>query len=126
MYLDSEKGFTLVEMMIALILLSIGFMAVASMPVTVMMGNRTAQRLTEASFGAMDRIEQLMTLDNTEADLTPGNHSATVTEGGVTYTVNWNVTNLDASRKDVAVTVQWSDKGIAKEAQFAYRKTNFM
>ncbi len=122
----NEKGFTLIEVMVAITILAIGLLAVAATPVMVMSGNNRAQRITEASFGAMDRFEQLMMLDNSAADLTSGNHSATVTQGGLTYTVKWVVTDLDSSRKQIDVTVQWSEGLLTKQYQYAYYKTDFM
>jgi len=124
---NTEAGFTLIEVLVAMVIVAIGLLAVATMPVTVMRGNNVAQRVTEASFGAMDQLDQLMVLDNNEAELTAGNHSRVITANdGVRYTVAWNVTNLDTSRKNVAVIVSWTDRGAAKQAQFAYIKTSFM
>lgn len=123
---SNEKGFTLIEVMIAITILAIGLLAVAATPIMVMSGNSRAQRITEASFGAMDRLEQLMVLDNSATELTAGNHSATVTQGGVTYTVSWVVTNLDTSRKQVDVTVQWSEGLLTKQYQYSYYKTDFL
>jgi len=123
---SNEKGFTLIEVMIAITLLAIGLLAVAATPVMVMSGNSRAQRITEASFGAMDRLEHLMVLDNSAAELTAGAHSATVTQGGLTYTVDWVVVDLDSSRKSVAVTVHWSEGLLTKTYSYAYYKTDFL
>ncbi|MBA3002783.1 MAG: prepilin-type N-terminal cleavage/methylation domain-containing protein [Desulfurivibrio sp.] len=123
---SNEDGFTLIEVMIAITLMAIGLLAVAATPIMVMSGNSRAQRVTEASFGAMNRLEQLMVLDNSAAELTTGNHTATTTVGGVAYTVNWAVTDLDTSRKNVAVTVLWNEGLLAKQFQYAYVKTDFM
>ena len=56
-----EGGFTLVELMVAIALLSFGILAVATMQTSAMRANFNGYRLTEAVTLAQDRIEYLTT-----------------------------------------------------------------
>jgi prepilin-type N-terminal cleavage/methylation domain-containing protein len=56
-----EGGFTLIELMVAIAILSFGILAVATMQTTAMRANFRGYRLTEATTLAQDRIEYLTT-----------------------------------------------------------------
>jgi len=83
-----ERGFTLIEVLIALAIFSIGILGVGSMQLKSTTGNTSARIRTEASIWAQDRVETLMLLDYTDVELNTGAHLP-VTEGG--YTVAWTV-----------------------------------
>ncbi|MBN1833556.1 MAG: prepilin-type N-terminal cleavage/methylation domain-containing protein [Deltaproteobacteria bacterium] len=56
-----QGGFTLIEVMVAIAILSFGILAVATMQTTAMRANYRGYRLTEAITLAQDRIEYLTT-----------------------------------------------------------------
>ena len=56
-----EGGFTLIELMVAIAILSFGILAVATMQTSAMRTNYRGYRLTEAITLAQDRIEYLTT-----------------------------------------------------------------
>lgn len=56
-------GFTLPEIMIAVVVLGIGFMAAASMQISAIHSNTFANHMTEASNMAQSRIDMLMALE---------------------------------------------------------------
>lgn len=56
-----ERGFTLIEVMVAIAILSFGILAVATMQTSAMRANYKGYRLTEAITLAQDRIEYLAT-----------------------------------------------------------------
>lgn len=85
-----EKGFTLIEALIALAIFSIGILGVATMQITAMNSNTMARLQTEAAALAVDKMEELHRFNYTDADLNNGNHGP-VTEGA--YRVRWNVQN---------------------------------
>jgi len=122
---DREKGFTLVEILIALTIFAIGMLAIANMQVWGIVGNATAKWHTEAATWASDRIERLMTLDYAHADLAAGPHpGAPITEGH--YSISWNVTDSTPipNAKAVVVTVTWKDRGKNKSTAFTYYKAD--
>jgi len=60
--LTSERGFTLVEVLIALTIFAIGLLALASMQVTALRGNSNAQIVTDATALAEGTLEWLQSL----------------------------------------------------------------
>ncbi|MCP4575848.1 MAG: prepilin-type N-terminal cleavage/methylation domain-containing protein [Deltaproteobacteria bacterium] len=60
-----ELGFTLVETMVAIVVLSIGFFAAASMQIAAVDANTSANRISEAINLAQSRLEELMALEYT-------------------------------------------------------------
>lgn len=116
---SEQTGFSLLEILIAITILAIGLLALAQMQITSIQGNAFSSRTTDATTLAQDALEQLMTLDYTDADLTSGSHppgsqaqvSGTQLVGGVTYTISWNVTDNSPinNAKTVSMTVTWID-----------------
>ena len=109
--IDSMKGFTLVEVLIAIAIFSIGFLAIAAMQITSVSGNSSARRVTEATLLAETQLERLLELPYDHNDLDPGLNPHQVTQNP--YTVTWNVaeTDLDADgtndSKTVNINVSW-------------------
>jgi type IV pilus assembly protein PilV len=105
-----EQGFTLAEVMIALSIFSIGILGVAAMQTSSVTGNASAMGYTEGSTWAMDKVERLMNLPYTHADLNPASSPfpPTTSPDGV-YTINWTVTQPGPipKTKQVVVTVSW-------------------
>ena len=130
----NEKGFTLLEVIIAISILTIGLLAVASMQVFAIKGNTLSFGVTEATTWAGDQMEKLMMMpydpdpyadddplddrDNNGKlgldDDTPGTADHNVTRRK--YTVYWNIA-VDADiddTKTINVIVTWMDHGIQK------------
>jgi type IV pilus assembly protein PilV len=122
-----DKGFTLLEIIIAIGVLTVGLLAVASMQISAIRANSFAGDVTEAAMLAGDQLEKLMRLpyddadlddtdddgaaglDNTgsNADYPPEEDLAIYTVG--IYTVCWNVA-VDAATnntKTISVIVTW-------------------
>jgi prepilin-type N-terminal cleavage/methylation domain-containing protein len=62
-----ESGFTLVEIMVAIVILSIGLLASASMQLSAVHVNSSAYGMTAATNLAQSRLEELMALQYTQA-----------------------------------------------------------
>ena len=114
-----EKGFTLLEVIVAISILTFGLLAVASMQMTAIRGNYNASNITEATTVAQDRLENLMGLLYSDPLLDPGNglsDPAPPSPSG--YTVTYDVLNNDpmTNTRLITVTVQWQDKGVQKQS----------
>jgi type IV pilus assembly protein PilV len=127
----NQKGFTLLEVIVSISILTIGLLAVASMQVSAIRGNASAYGITEATSWASDRIEKLTVLPYGHADLqdTDGDGSAGLEDASEAtddnpnpppthgkYKVYWNVAVDDTAdgTKTVNVIVTWADHGIQK------------
>lgn len=67
---NNGNGFTIIEVLVAIGILSIGILGMATMQITSIKGNDTAGKLTSNSIMAINRIEQIIALDYDDADLT--------------------------------------------------------
>ena len=97
-----RKGFTLVELMVAMMLLSVGMLALASSSAVVIKQMTEAGTMSVASSVAQTRIERLRTASTTCA-------AAAVTNGNATtrgVTESWTITPMTRS-KQLSVTVTY-------------------
>lgn len=110
----NDNGFTLIEMLIAISIFAIGFLAVASLQISAGKSNRTASETTAAVNIAADRMERLMSASFTDAllDSDPTNNPHPDNQGK--YNIQWVVTDTDLSAdgvddaKIVNLTVSWT------------------
>jgi len=72
---DKTGGYSLIEVLIAMAIFSVGILAVGNMQLRSTGGNTNARISTEASVWAQDRVETLMLLPYTHVDLNPGTHN---------------------------------------------------
>lgn len=119
----AQSGFTMVEVMVALGILAFGILAVASMQTSSLRGTRTAHCVTEATTAAMDKVEDLMMLPYTDADLSNGAHGPEY-DATNTYRIDWTVTDdvPVESTKAIDVTVQWQERGVIRTSSLTYIK----
>lgn len=139
-----EKGFTLLEVMIALFILAFGLLAIATMQAAAIKANSQAMGLTEAANLAQDRTEKLMSLaythdalKDTDSDGGGGldhtgagaDHTiAWAAPNGVIYTVYWNIAANDPIQnvKTIRMIVQWTERGLRRTATFDFMKSEVM
>lgn len=98
-----SKGFSLLEVMIALLILFVGLLGAASMQISSIHGNAMANKMTEASVIASGRAEMLLSLDFDSVALVDG--SETVDGYGVTWVVKEGAGG--ANTRDITVMVSW-------------------
>jgi type IV pilus assembly protein PilV len=110
----NDRGFTLLELIMAISILTVGILAVATMQVTSIRGNAYAGGMTEGVTHAADRIEKLMSLAWDDSNLGAGSHNDPSPPSG--YAVSWTVTDNTpvSDTKTVEVTVNWTEHGATK------------
>jgi len=109
----TRAGLTLIEVMIALTILAVGLLTLATMQLEALRGGRSGASDTFATTLAQDKMEDLqrMSWANTALDAT-GNWvtEETVTHpvNGQTYLVDWRVDDLVADwTRSIDVRVRW-------------------
>lgn len=120
--MTDARGFTLVEVLVAMVVLSIGIIALTSMQSTGIKGNATANILTTGGTWAADTVEQVFAMDyDTLAD---GN--TTSVDGN--YSINWDVTDDTPmpDTKTVAITVSSPDMGQQRNVVINYIKAKYV
>jgi type IV pilus assembly protein PilV len=104
----SKEGFTLIETMIALVVLSMGLIALAGLQASAMRGNTLSKRMTTAVSIANARVEQIknMPYANIQSE-----SSTQVTESSMTFTRQVTVSDnsLITNTKTVNITVTWKN-----------------
>jgi type IV pilus assembly protein PilV len=102
-------GFTLIEIMIALVIMSIGLTALAAVQISAIRGNAFSKRMTTAVSIADGKMEQIK--NGSYASII-SESSIQITQSNMNFTRQVTVTNNIApltNTKTVNVTVSWSE-----------------
>jgi prepilin-type N-terminal cleavage/methylation domain-containing protein len=150
----SNEGLTLLEVLAAIAILSFGLLAVATMQGSSIKGNSQAIGTTEAITLAQDKVEVLMRLPYTHADLTDTDNDGTNQDadddgddddGGnfglddivgadrsdlsdPRYEIYWNIAVGEpiANVKRIRIIVLWEDRGAQKNATVEFMKSDII
>jgi type IV pilus assembly protein PilV len=86
--LTLSNGFSLIEIMVALAVFSVGLLAIFSMQFSAVRTNAVARGVTENITVATAKVEQLMALPFDHADLTPGLRQVAMSVDGIDNNLN--------------------------------------
>ena len=104
----SNAGFTLVESLLTLAIMSMSLLALAGFQITVLRGNALARRMTTAVSIAEQRLEQLKNISYTNIQ---AEAATQVTASNLQFTRQVTVTNGPLpNTKSVSVLVSWQDQ----------------
>jgi prepilin-type N-terminal cleavage/methylation domain-containing protein len=133
--MQGEKGFTLVEVLVAMVVFSLAILAVGKMQIVAMQVTSAASRLTRGTTIAQDTIEQLMTLPYTDALLSDATEVGEVTTRtdqtdpdrikppqGYSITLSVDQDTPSAGVKTINLTVTWKNRGQPKSFSLAFFK----
>lgn len=106
---EKSRGFSLTEVLVAVICLAIGLLAIASLQITSVRKGTFNQSLTQATYIAHDRLEFLKTLPIDSSQLRPSQYTdQIVTVQGVRFEGAYRVTE-ENNLKTIDYTVRWND-----------------
>jgi prepilin-type N-terminal cleavage/methylation domain-containing protein len=110
----NEKGFTLVELLIVCLVISFAFLGLANLfPVSVASLNESRMHTTAAGL-AQEKMEALLELDGSHADLAAGTHNDPRNPVRTTFNRSWVVTDdtpaIGLKRIEVTVTYPHGDE----------------
>ena len=112
----NSKGFSLIELMIAMAILAFGMLAAASMQYSAISNNTKGNIYTQANMLAKIKLEYLKNLEISSDELLAGNYNdPTMIDdheqpGGI-YTRDWLIEDLGSQARTITVTVQWTRLG---------------
>lgn len=116
-----QKGFTLIEVVMAMAILGIGIMSVVSLQISNMSLNNSSRFHSEGLTLVMDQIEYLVSVPFNHDALQPQGDPEVASDGNRVnrgpYSVQWDVVDNNAviaNSKRVQVTVSLNDRPIAR------------
>jgi type IV pilus assembly protein PilV len=110
----NQSGFSILELLVALAILSVGLFALAGLQQTAIDSNAAARHLTSAAFLAEAKITELKT--DGYAGLSDGTFNDANNpideegESGGIFTRSWTISAFGVNRKLVTVTISWQDQ----------------
>jgi type IV pilus assembly protein PilV len=117
----TEKGFTLIEVLVAIVMLSLGLLGLGRMHIAAIQVNTIASRLTQGTTLAQDKAEQLMALPYDHPML--ADHTDPPNPQG--YTVRWVViTDVPSGIKTINIFVAWKNLQAEKAFSLSVQKSN--
>ena len=111
--LGEQGGFTLVEIMIALLVFGVGIVGLANAFPNGIRTREKARRMSVATFLAKEQVERLRSLSFNHADLAAGAHAEPANAGRTGYNRRWAVVDNNPlpGMKRLTVTVSFNTDG---------------
>ena len=111
----NKKGFTLIEVLVGLVILAVGFLALASLQITSTRGNSFSNHLMQGSYVAQDRLESLKNLSYGTLQSQAGKsiNDGTIIISGITFSRLYGVTLVNDPHGNylkIDYTVSWNDR----------------
>jgi len=101
-----ESGFTMIELLVSLVILTTALLAISSMVYSVMNATSLSKETGTATALMQDKMEGLK--HTVVSSLTAG--SDTIKLGNVDYLRQWSVA-ASANTRAITVTVNWNNRG---------------
>jgi prepilin-type N-terminal cleavage/methylation domain-containing protein len=119
----SQDGFTLIEVFIAIFLLTVSLLGTAALTTGVIRGNQASRNMTTATALAESCLEENRRVGYSSAGAVPAGGSnscvsgtATVSSGGVAFTRTLTIDTSVANIKTLTVAVGWSEGAVGTKS----------
>jgi prepilin-type N-terminal cleavage/methylation domain-containing protein len=111
---DNNKGFTVVELMVAVVITVIAFAGLATMEIACINGNSIASNVTTGITLAQDKMEDLMSLDINDPDLDDNNisNNGNLREGVEDSTETGESSNSDDGHREKNIDAKGNPGGM--------------
>ena len=108
---DNNSGFTLIEVLAAMLILSVGLLGIAALITGIISSNKLSNRISTATVIAQDKMEQIRMTGYSGmpvSDTTTTEDYNSITNYSLYKRVTFTeVANPDAGMKKITVTVSW-------------------
>ncbi|MDO9350611.1 MAG: prepilin-type N-terminal cleavage/methylation domain-containing protein [Deltaproteobacteria bacterium] len=106
----NSKGFTLIEVLVALVILAVSLLALAGLMTTSTRNTASGGRLTEAATFAQDKLEELRAMSWESIPLNQTTDSP-ISRPGIQYDRSWiaSLNALNPDIKEIQITIRWTD-----------------
>jgi type IV pilus assembly protein PilV len=119
----NQAGFTLIEVFIAIFLLTVSLLGTAALTTGVIRGNQASRNITTATALAESCLEENRRVGYSSAGAVPAGGSnscvsgtATVSSGGVAFTRTLTIDTSVANIKTLTVAVSWSEGAVGTKS----------
>ena len=117
--IEKQGGFSLIEVLIAVVFLAIGVLAMAGLQVTSVRGNYFSNNLMQATYVAQDRLEFLKNLPFNSSQLNANNYNdGNTTVSGIVFNRSYTVVDNVNGYKRITYVVTWND-GVGHNITFS-------
>lgn len=116
-----KEGFSLIEVLIAMAIFSVGILGLAGLQIRAFRGNQAARLQTEAVHLAEAHLEELAALAYDDPALAPGSYSRSGAGPAGRFNLQWTI-RKDApinGTKTIRLRVSW-DAGGGRSAEFTH------
>ncbi len=121
---ENQAGFSLIEILFSMAILSIGLLALTMMQGYFAGGNAQSRHMIRATDVAMNQIETLTNItDPNDDDLASGIHTQTITTYPIDYLLAWVVTSNGNGTLTIDITVSWQLEGDSHSLSFPWVKS---
>ncbi len=104
-----NEGFTIVEILVAIVILTVGLLAMANMHVLAMFVNTSARNVTESTALAQSRLEELIHLPFDNPEMAPTSGFVDELNPVGVFTVSKSIQDLGNNVRRIDVRVRWRE-----------------
>ncbi len=120
----NQSGFSLIEVLFSMAILSIGLLALTMMQGYFAGGNAQSRHMIRATDIAMNQMETLTNISNSnDDDLASGTHTSDITTYPIDYLLAWVVTSNGNGTLTIDITVSWEIDGEEHSFTFPWVKS---